>query len=295
MHRSVLAVSTTILFAVMFARDVPNANADEAGSDECLSAYENVQLARKRLQYQNARDFAKKCSGGTCHAALRTDCIDWLSELDKTIPSVVIEARSPKGEETEVRVTLDGNEVTSRLDGSPIEIDPGPHTFVFELKGWPKSVQKTVIKAGEKLRVVSAVFGDVGGPRPNDVRTSVPVVTTRPVPSIVYVMGGIALAGAAGFSAFAVAGNSKRNDLESECAPFCSNSDRSSVSGRYLVADISLGIGLLAVAAGTYFYLSRPEVPLEQTRTGKSSPTPDTKVEIGTLRTGIFAQLQRSF
>jgi hypothetical protein len=36
---------------------------------------------------------------------------------------------------SDVRVTVDGRELTTRLDGRPIPIDPGKHAFHFERGG----------------------------------------------------------------------------------------------------------------------------------------------------------------
>ncbi len=89
-----------------------------------------------------------------------------------------------------------------------------------------------------------------------------PEETTRPVPVTVWIFGGITVAATASFVLWGLAGNARRDTLRDECAPFCSASDASSVNRRYLAADLSLGVAVVSLGAASFFYFTRPSVPV---------------------------------
>jgi len=74
------------------------------------------------------------------------------------------------------------------------------------------------------------------------------------VPS--YVLGGVGAAAAASFAYFAISGHSAFNQLE-QCKPNCRRSDVRDVRTKYLLADVSLGVSVVALATAGYF-LFRP-------------------------------------
>ncbi len=70
------------------------------------------------------------------------------------------------------------------------------------------------------------------------------------VPS--YVLGSVAIAATASFGFFALRGRGMENDLT--CGTRCSDRQLDPISTSYLVADISLGVGVLALAGSLYFW-----------------------------------------
>ena len=69
-------------------------------------------------------------------------------------------------------------------------------------------------------------------------------------------------AAAASFAYFAITGHSSFNQLE-QCKPNCSRSDVRDVRTKYLMADVSLGVSVVALAAAGYLLLrSAPERPV---------------------------------
>jgi tetrahydromethanopterin S-methyltransferase subunit F len=49
-----------------------------------------------------------------------------------------------------VRVTMDGQALVDRLDGTPISVDPGEHHFVFDALGFRRMETSVVAQAGNK-------------------------------------------------------------------------------------------------------------------------------------------------
>jgi hypothetical protein len=57
---------------------------------------------------------------------------------------------------------MDGEILVRKLDGKSVTVDPGPHTFKFEIAGAQAVVERALVKEGEKARSVNVSF-DSGG------------------------------------------------------------------------------------------------------------------------------------
>lgn len=80
-----------------------------------------------------------------------------------------------------------------------------------------------------------------------------------------YVLGGVGMLGLAGFGFFGLTGLSEESDLD-QCKPSCASNDVDAVRTRYLAADISLAVGVLAVGGASYFYFARSSGSPDQDR-----------------------------
>jgi len=59
------------------------------------------------------------CSNPACPAVVKRDCDQWLTEMDASLPSVVVAARDATGRDlVDVRVTIDGTVLTQSWDGT---------------------------------------------------------------------------------------------------------------------------------------------------------------------------------
>jgi hypothetical protein len=72
------------------------------------------------------------CAKATCGGLLKQQCTNLYMQLESDIPSVVPlvtdDAGAPR---VDVQVTMDGEVLTSRLDGRSLRVDPGLHEFSF--------------------------------------------------------------------------------------------------------------------------------------------------------------------
>jgi len=75
------------------------------------------------------------------------------------------------------------------------------------------------------------------------------------------IFGGVALAGVATAAALGIWGLVERSELESSCAPFCTDADVRSVRTKLVIADVGLGVAVAALAVGAFRYLTRPAAP----------------------------------
>jgi hypothetical protein len=222
----------------------------------CVSAYEKAQELRQRSQLVAARDVLFVCSRQECPALVRADCGNWREEVERAIPSVIVQAKVDGAEATDVKVFIDGAMAKAQLDGKAIPVDPGSHKFRFETPGVQAIETTVVIREGEHYRPIPAEFVS---PKV----TAPPARMTRPVPLPVWILGGVAVVGSAGFATFGIVGNQQKLSLQNRgCAPFCATSDVNAAQRSYMAADISLGVGALALATGAVFFFLRPEVPV---------------------------------
>jgi hypothetical protein len=145
----------------------------------CLGASEKGQRARSAGKLREARGRFLVCSSDGCPAMVRRVCAQWQGEVIATLPSIVLGAKDRAGRDLfDVSVSIDGELLARKLDGKSIPVDPGPHTFTFEMAGVAPVVERALVKEGEKTRVI-AVTVPVGTP-PNDGASPPPPAATAP-------------------------------------------------------------------------------------------------------------------
>ena len=248
MRPTVTGIGRIALIAALFWSSA--AHADDA---RCIAAFERTQQLRASGKLRSARAEALVCSGRECPPIASRDCATWLLELDRITPSVVFGAQASGVELLDVTVVVDGETVTRRLDGRAMPLDPGPHHLRFSSPGHTVVEQDVLVSEGETARKIVALLAPTARP------VGPPVVTSRPVPPSVWVAGGVAALAAAGGVLFALEGFGKKHDLDtSGCKPDCAQRDVDSMQRTLLAADIFAGVGVIAVAATVYFFVTRP-------------------------------------
>jgi hypothetical protein len=147
----------------LFARDARGA---EPVTAECIKTYEDFVPLRKNHQLKAARAKVLLCSSEACPADIRTECLNRLAEIDASMPTVVFEAKDAAGAMVfAVKVKMDGDLLTERLQGSALPIDPGEHTFTFEVAGRQSVEKHLMIFEGDKLRRERVEFEALATPK----------------------------------------------------------------------------------------------------------------------------------
>jgi hypothetical protein len=278
------------------------ARADEPGKAECAAAYEQGQEDRSEGKLGAAQSRFVVCAQATCPSFIQSDCTVWLDELHTAMPTVVIAARDPNGNDAlNVKVTLDGTLVLSVLDGKPLAVDPGQHKFRFELAGAEPVEEQVVVEQGEKDRVVRVSFDSVGlgaaiaNPYAQPTAPKTRTKGSARLRLYSYVAGGVAGAGVVGFAVLGLVGKSEESHLDDlRCAPHCSQGDVDAIRTKYVVADVSLGVGLAALAAGvTLFVLSEPKHGDKPP--AATNPSSATTFDVHTTPGGAFATVAGHF
>jgi hypothetical protein len=249
-----VAAALTVLASPLVAR------AD--ATDACIQASDEGQVLRDRGKLIAARERFVACSNDTCPRLVRTDCVSWLADIDKRIPSVVLSATDPDGNDTaDVTVTMDGAALASRLEARAITVDPGPHRFRFERAGSPPVDEKVILREGELRREVVVRFSRT--PRRAAAETG-PSAGSRPsrgAATAAIALFGVTLASGGLFAYFGATALRDADHLRATCAGSCSPDDVDAIRTREIVANVALGTGLAAAAAGTLTLLVGPKEP----------------------------------
>lgn len=155
-----LSLAGSLLLVSTLASGVASADVQA-----CLGASEKGQRARSAGKLREAREQFLLCSSDGCPAMVRRDCAQWQGEVIATLPSVVLGAKDRAGRDLfDVTVSVDGETLVRKLDGKSLPIDPGPHTFKFEMAGAPPVIERALVKEGEKTRVIAVTLATGGAP-----------------------------------------------------------------------------------------------------------------------------------
>lgn len=229
----------------------------------CSAAFSNGPRLIKEGKFLEARAQLTSCAAAPCPDSMRPLCAEDLRSLEARIPSVVFVAKNAHGGDlVDVRVVENGRVLAERLDGKSVPLDPGVHTFDFERGGHSAVHVQVLVREGEAARPITAAFPDAqplaSAPPPSS--PSADAAPRRPVPWTVYVAGGVTVLAGASFGFFGVRGLSERSDLAS-CKGACDHDAVSHARNDFTVADVSLAVGVVALAATAVLFFTRPDEP----------------------------------
>ncbi len=229
--------------------------------DTCISSAESAQKLRNQVKLVDARSSLRLCARDACPDVVRKDCRQWLAEVNAAVPTIVVRAADSRGRDlANVRVRVDGQLVADKLDGKPIDVDPGERQFEFESRPLPSKRATVVIRTAEKNRLVSVVLGsdsesfvrtEAPEPKVDQAQPAAPALSP-----LVWVLYGVGASAWVGAALLWFPARAELQSLRDECAPTCASKDLDSVRRRYLLADISGAIGLVAVGAATWMVLT---------------------------------------
>ena len=144
-------VAAGALCSVVLA--APFAHAAPPTKRECIDANAEGQSQMKAGKLRDAQSSLHMCASAACPAAVRDDCALRLDELERLIPSLVFEAKDASGKDLAlVRVKVDGRPLADRLDGKALPVDPGEHTFTFEVVGYAPVTRTLLLREGDRAR-----------------------------------------------------------------------------------------------------------------------------------------------
>jgi hypothetical protein len=190
-----------------------------------------------------------------CPDVVRSECEAALSELRTSIPTLLVSILDEQQHDV-IGATLkvDGRAVA--VDGTPIEVEPGPHELVATGQGIDTAVQVVAVEHEVNRQVVLVLKAQLAQPtvEPETALAAESKPRSR-VPSLV--LAGVGAVAAGSFGYFALSGHSEYSQLE-QCKPDCTRSAVHEVRVKYLLADVSLGVSVLAFASAGYLFFSAP-------------------------------------
>lgn len=185
----------------------------------------------------------------------------------------------------DVRTPSKGYPITNKyvagVGGLKLGIHPGSHVFTAKAEGAPDLTWSIEIQNGgsyeygfefDKGKPVTADGFHEDKPKP------APTQTERPVPTTVYIFGGLTVALVVPtviFGVGALGKNSDYKDAQGTKPQSELDAMRSDVQTANLITDIFLGATVVSAAATAIFFFTRPEVTVEApTATGWITVTP---------------------
>lgn len=253
MRRLAFVISAS---SMLVAVSMP-ARADEV--DTCIAAVDRAQAARRQSALRDARASFLECARDACPARIRADCIHSVEDIDARLPRVSVRATSAAGADLDATLTIDGARETERS----LPLDPGPHVLRAEAPGFLPLEQRISLVEGER-RVVTMTLAPIAR-APADV----PIVSLVPPPSapperrggpaaLTLGVAGLGVLALGSFATFALIGRSQASDLENGCGKTstCDPADVDAARNKYLVADVSLTVGIAALAAAAILWLT---------------------------------------
>lgn len=271
--RSVLLPLSTLAAAIaLLPAEEGAARADEKAA--CVAASDQAQTLRDEGKYRAARASLMECARDACPTIVRRDCEKWLAELDASQPTLVFGARDPKGNDVDgTRVLLDGAPLVERLDGKPVPVDPGEHVFRYEAPGAAPVEQHVVVRVNEKNRTLTAILMPQANqtaaplpPPPVDATARDTAAPRAPIPAAAWVFLGTTIVAAGSFAFFGLTGQNDVANMRAApsaggCAPNCPQSQVDAARTKLLVADVSLGVGVVSLALDIWFFVHRGSAP----------------------------------
>jgi len=152
------------------------------GSEGCFEAASQGQVLREQHKLIEARNEFRVCAQSLCPPT-QAACEGWLEVTERSIATVVVTAKDPTGEDlVDVDVHIDGRPFATRLDGLALPINPGLHTFDFELADGSDTARRVVVREGERNQSVAVVLRRTTAvaARPQDTETTPPNGASQP-------------------------------------------------------------------------------------------------------------------
>jgi hypothetical protein len=269
--------TTAAVFSVLMSGAVVGrpARAGDPTTLDCLTANENALTLRNQFDLRATRAQLLVCSAASCPADIRNECIRRMGEVNVAMPTIVFDAKDAGGRELiDVTVKMDGELLAQRLEGISLSIDPGQHTFTFEVPGHPALSQRLLILEGEKdrraritfetigrVQVASPPRGDASGAEATAAAGGERLGTTKLVSLILGGVGVAALGVGIGYGLVAI---SRRDAAAAICQAQCTPGtdgverwNRARAAGD--VATVASLVGIVGVASGvTLWLLAKP-------------------------------------
>jgi len=272
-HRAIVHAGAV---AAAIAAHAGGARAANPQAAECVAASNAAIRSDSDHRYRQERSELLSCAASGCPADIRKECIRRVDEVTAAIPTIVFDAKDAAGNDlSAVKVTMDREVLTERLDGIATPVDPGPHTFTFEAPGFPVVQKRYVIRERQRDRIERVIFEVSGAPPasfpPSAASTPAapPAAAEEPSRSsanktLAILATGVGVAGVAVGTVFGMRALSKRDDADQVCSDACATPagvemwrDAKNTGNISTIAFIVGGVGL--AGAAVLWLVGKPE------------------------------------
>lgn len=238
-----------IFVAMVVTSTMGVARASERG-EACASFAEQGERLRDEHKLLAARKAFLSCSQSECPDFVKRDCAKWYEQLAQSIPTIVVEARDAERHDVPgARLMIDGAVAREHLDGLPVEVDPGEHTLTIEAPGFTTYSERVLVAESERGRVVPL---RIARPVAHEPRHRMPGW-------IPWTVGLFGVAALGGFVAAEIVGQNDYSSLRAQCgdARTCTPAQVGATRTDFILAAVSLGVGVLAIGTATILFIVR--------------------------------------
>jgi hypothetical protein len=145
------ACGAAILLCAVPGQSEPEKAAPKGDKAACKVAYKTAQEREQSSRLREAKELYLQCSKVACGAFMRPECTTKYTQLNSDVPSVIPVVTDENGAaKTDVTVRMDGEVLTSKLDGRALPVDPGMHEFQFSTDAGVIGTEKVMIVAGQR-------------------------------------------------------------------------------------------------------------------------------------------------
>lgn len=244
-----------VLVALSLVSSAGRAGAQETPEEGCIRAAEGGQRLRKDGKLMDAHASFSACAKLECPEEVAARCTEWLAQVDRAMPSLVVSAQDASGKDLlDASVTVDGRAMTEPLAGRALAVDPGTHVLELAANNGARATETVILHEGEKDRMV--VLRLPSPARPN--RPAQRTVASRPVPWTVWTAGALGVVATGVLVGFGSAGLVDRDRFA--CARGCAPGKAAQVDAEFVVADVGLVAALASFAAAGVLWILRPTV-----------------------------------
>jgi hypothetical protein len=240
------------------------ARADDKAA--CLDAASRGQRLRDNHAMVEAREQLRVCAAAGCPSVVQTDCAGWLADVERALPTVVVTARSGAGADlVDVKVSVDGKPLVSRLDGRAVPMDPGSHSFHFEGADGASLDRQVVVREGEKDQAVAVVLAVARAVPAAPVPGSPAAATgpeaggsSSPWKTVGWVAGGVGVAGLAMGTVFGIIAMADKSSAHCDANNVCDPGTIGGIKSAAMVSDVGWIAGGVLLAGGVALVLLAP-------------------------------------
>jgi hypothetical protein len=271
------ACGVTLVLCAVAGQAEPKPTKDKHA---CTNIYKTAQERQHAGKVREAVQLLSTCTA-SCNPAQKKKCATVSSRLEADIPSII--PGFTDDTRTDVQVRMDGELLTSRLDGRALPVDPGVHEFTFITEKGIVATQRVSIERGQHGQPISVALhaSDKRG-RKETTATAEPKATLaspaliRPSlysaspdaapasdesrkrlgpPTLAFVTGGVGVVGLGTALLLNIWARQDNSDLQAACSPNCPSASVDHVRKLYFAADVSLGVGVVGLGLASYLFL----------------------------------------
>jgi hypothetical protein len=234
--------------------------AGEPTKRECAAAATRGQTLRDDKQLRASREALVACSAASCPTPIRKACTEWLAEVDARLPKITVHVVDAGDHEiADARVRID--EIDSRT--ATESVDPGPHSVQVRFNDRTLTESVTVSERENRSVVIrlppSTAASTVAALPPSAPREKKAEPTTTSLPVSVWILGSVGALGVASFAFFGLRARAELDALDDPrtgCSPACAPDRADAARANAMVADVSLGVGIVALAVAAVVAIS---------------------------------------